>query len=94
VIQECARQQEYVNPYIQMPTVGPPLRCQGGAGNQISLMLSMTPSMDGMVESHMLMLEVGQEQMHNMLQTILQRLDGLATGPGEVLGSMQMPAGS
>jgi hypothetical protein len=53
----------------------------------------MTPSMDGTVESQVLMLKVGQEQMHNMLQTILQRLDGLATGPGEVPTNAKMPNG-
>jgi hypothetical protein len=38
-----------------------------------------------------LMLEVGQEQTHNLLQTILQRMDGLGKGPGRDPQNMQTP---
>jgi hypothetical protein len=72
VIQEWARQREHANPYLQMPVIGPPPRHQGPTSVQISSTSSMMTSMDGTVESHILMLELGQEQMHNMLQTILQ----------------------
>jgi hypothetical protein len=49
-----------------------------GRGNRISLTSSLTPSVDGMVESRITMLEAETKSNSQMLRSILSKIDGLS----------------